>query len=371
MKKAIGIISCNYQLDKLREMTQHRPIAATPFGGRYIMSDFVLSSMVNSGIRTVGILAPYLYKPILEHIGSGKEWNLDRKVGGLFILPGTTNWIYSHNRFSLKDLAKNIDFLLRDTADYVILSGSSSIFNYNYKEALDYHKANQADVTLIYKELVPETEEDDQSICLETAADGRVTAFRRGLPEGNRSRKVFTDMILLSRQRLLDYVECYKDLEDKDLTTAIEEDLQRIKVAGCPMQGYFGRIYSKESYFRENMQLMKQEISDELFMGESRILTRIKDNPPTKFGYDAEVRDSFISSGCLLDGDISRSILCRGVRIAKGAKVSNSVIMHECRIGKDAVLENVILDKSVEIGEGAVVKGEDRIPVFIQKTRTR
>ena len=369
MKKVLGIIACNYQLDKLREMTQRRPIAATPFGGRYIMSDFVLSSMVNSGMTTVGFMAPYLYRPILEHLGSGKEWNLDRKVGGLFILPGTTNWIYSHNRFSLKDLAKNIDFLQKDKSEYVLLSGSNNIFNIDYKPVLDFHRNNEADVTLIYKELVPEQEEDDQAIILEVDSGSNVTSMKKALPQGGLPLKYFTDMILIGKQRLIDCIDKFNELEDKDLTNVIEEQLGICKVLGYPLEGYFGRIYSKESYYKQNMELMKGEVADELFMGDNRIITRIKDNPPTKFGHDAEVRESFISSGCLMNGDVERSIFCRGVHVAKGAKVRNSIIMHDCTIGANAVLENVILDKSVEISDGMVIKGDGSTPVFIQKTR--
>ena len=146
MGKIMGMIYCNQRLKNLDGLTYNRPIAALPFGGRYRLLDFTLSNLVNSGIRTVGIITPYHYRPILDHIGAGKEWSLDRKTGGLFILPGVTHGIYPrNNKFALKDIMKNVDFLERDHTEYIVICGCSNIFNLDFRQVLRHHEASGVD----------------------------------------------------------------------------------------------------------------------------------------------------------------------------------------------------------------------------------
>ncbi len=368
MNRVIGIISSNYRSEFLQGITQDRPMAAIPFGGRYRLLDFSLSSMVNSGIRTVGIITPYLYRPILDHLGAGKEWYLDRKSGGLFILPGSTHGIYSrNNKFALKDLNNNMEFLTRDNADYVIISGSSYIYNLDFNPILESHVDSQADITIVYKELFLDADEEDQGIILSTDLHNRVSLLSEAKGQRNKRAKYFTDIIILRRKLLLDIIKGHKYIEYMDLIDVVGENLTGLKIQAYPLKGYFGRIYSMKSYYQQNINMLEPSVRDELFMGINRIHTKIKDNPATKYGSNSVIKDALVSSGCMIDGNISRSIIFRDVLIESDACVSNSIIMECCHIGKGAVLENVVLDKYVKLNSNSVIKGKEGYPVFIDK----
>lgn len=223
MKKAIGIISSNHRTDYLQGIIKDRPIAAVPFAGRYRLLDFALSSMVNSGLRTVGIITPFRYRPILDHLGAGKEWSLDRKSGGMFILPGSNNGIQSrNNKFLLKDFLNNIEFLEMDTADYIVVTGCSSVFNIDFTSVLKAHEHNQADITLVYKEF---TTKETEGTYLKIEDDGRVSDLSDKWPNKNEERKSFIDIFVINRVLLLEILKGYEDVEYRDLMDVIEENL--------------------------------------------------------------------------------------------------------------------------------------------------
>lgn len=368
MTHVSGIITSNYRAEFLYGMTQDRPMAAIPFGGRYRLLDFALSSMVNSGLRAVGIITPYLYRPILDHLGAGKDWYLDRKSEGLFILPGATHGIFSRNsKFSLKDLRKNIEFLTRGSADYVIISGSSFIYNLDFKPVIRQHEEQEADITLVYKELSEELEEDDQAVILQTDLHNNVFGLETPPKQDHARVKYFADIFIIARKLLLDIIRGHEHIEDTDLLDVVAENLKTLKIKAYPLSGYFGRIYSLQSYYQRNMDMLKPAIRDELFMGTNRIHTKIKDNPPTKYSDQSAIKDSLVSSGCLIHGSITRSVIFREVQVEPGASVSNSIIMQRCVIGRGAVLENVILDKSVQVNSKSIIKGKENFPVLINK----
>jgi glucose-1-phosphate adenylyltransferase len=341
-------------------------MAAIPFGGRYRLLDFALSCMVNSGLRTVGMIMPYLYRPILDHLGAGKEWYLDRKSGGMFVLPGLTHGIYSRNKkFLLKDLKNNIEFLLRDDAELVIISGCSHIFNVDLNPILASHEEYQADITMVYKELTIEPE--DQGVILKTDLHNKVFGLE-GVQEQSLQRvKYFAEIFIIGKKLLLEIIRGHENTEYMDLLDVVEENIKVLHVQAYPITSYFGQIYSIQSYYQRNMDMLKPAVRGELFMKGNKIHTKIKDNPPTKYSPQASIRESLVSSGCLIRGNVSNSIIFRGVEIEPGADVSNSIIMQRCVIGKGASLENVILDKNVQVNPRAVVKGKDNHPVFLNK----
>lgn len=368
MSKVIGIIACNYWTDFLQGKAVDKPFGALPFGGRYRLLDFALSSMVNSGLRTVGIITPYLYRPILDHLGAGKDWYLDRKAGGMFILPVSRHGIYPrYNKFALKDLVKNIEFLERNSADYVIISGCSNIFNLDYTSVLRNHEEKGADLTMIYKELNLEMEEDRHGVMLKVGENNKVVGLEGVHGQVSTKVKYFADVFIMRRKFLLDILKEQEYIEDMDLMDVLEENIQILRILAYPISGYFGRVYSIQSYFQRSMDMLNPSVRDELFMGTYRIHTKIKDNPPTKYGVRSSIRDSLVSSGCTIQGNVTRSILFRGVQVEAEARVSNCIIMQKCVIGKGAVLENVILDKYGQIKPKAVIKGENDFPVILNK----
>lgn len=367
MKKAIGIISSNHREEFLQGIVKDRPIAAVPFAGRYRLLDFALSSMVNSGLRTVGIITPFRYRPVLDHLGAGKEWGLDRKCGGLFVLPGSNHRLQSqNNKFSLKDFLSNIEFLEFDTSDYVILTGCSNVFNIDFRSVLESHEQNNADITMVYKEL-PKEDREIEGTFLNKDTDDKISSLIGKCPDRDEQRNLFADIFIINRNLFLEILKGYENIEYLGLMDVVEENIKTLKVYAYKFEEYLGRIFSVHSYYKCSMEMLNPEVHSQLFMGTNRIHTKIKDNPPTKYASKAAVRDSLVSSGCFIQGEVNSSILFRGVNIHPRAKIKNSIIMQRCDIGKDAVLENVILDKYVKVNEKVVLKGMDGSPMLIAK----
>lgn len=365
MEKMIGIISCNYGLEYPEGMGERCPLAAFPFAGRYHMIDFALSSMVNTGIRTVGIILPSNIKPILDHLGAGKEWKLGRKSGGMVILQGADSGIYPRNNgLVLRDLQKNKDYLENNSAEYVVMSNCSNVVNMDFHEALYHHEKDAADVTLIVKELVA-APEDEYGIIAETDPSGWVLEFEQAQGKAGKQVKRFANMMILKRKLLLDIIRGHRNIEYVDFMGIIQTLVATLKIKTFSIPGYYGRIDSKQTYFQRSMEMLQPEIQRELFWGERQILTRVRDRPPTKYGPDCSVRDALISSGCIIHGTVSQSILFRGAIIEEGANVSNCIIMKNCKISRGAVLENAIVTKNALIHPGVVIKGSpDNVMAF-------
>ncbi|MDA8227878.1 MAG: glucose-1-phosphate adenylyltransferase subunit GlgD [Desulfitobacterium hafniense] len=369
MHSVIGLIFGNTRSDILQGLAQDRPIAAVPFGGRYRLLDFALSSMVNSGIRTVGLVTPHHYRPVLDHLGAGKDFSLDRKAGGLFILPGAIHGLIGDkSKFRIKDICLNIEFLQKDFSENVVISYCNQVYNINYRDALEFHNQKQADITLIYKETDDPLDMSGRVI-LYIGKDQHVHKLQEKYEDDptEQAQPYFVDMLIIRRTLLLDIIQGYKCIENIDLLDALRDNLTTLKVYGYNFTAYIGRIDSIKDYFDRNMDLFKPEIRKELFLSRDRIHTKIRDNPPTKYGSKAKVSNSLLASGCCIDGEVENSILSRGVVIKPGCMIKNSIIMQKCIIGKNAVLENVILDKFVEVNEGNVLKGSENNPLVLYK----
>lgn len=369
MNSAIGIIFGNMNSSILQGLAQDRPIAAVPYGGRYRLLDFALSSMVNSGIRTVGLVTPQQYRPMLDHLGAGKDWSLDRKSGGLFFLPGAIHSLSFHDiRFSLKDIALNMEFLEKDCAKNVIITGSDQVFSMDFRQLLDEHEQTKADITLVYNQSDQPLEAQD-TIYLRLKSDGSITAMGQNKEMAGLAKpwKFFIDIFIIRRELLLQIIEGYRSVENIELIEVIAQLLGPLKIQGYFFGGYVGRIRSVRDYFLSNLALLNEEIRQDLFKSTQPVRTKIRDNPPTKFGKKAQVRNSFISSGCTIEGKVENAILSRGVVIEEGCAIQNCIIMSKCTIGKNSILENLILDKFVEVHECNVLKGQQSKPLVISK----
>lgn len=369
MNRVIGIIFGNTRFDLLEGLTQDRPIVALPFGGKYRLLDFALSSFINSGIKTVGLITPQNYRPVLDHTGAGKDWYLDRKSGGFFILPGVIHGLSGgYSRFLMRNMISNLEFLEKDSAENVVITYCNQVYNIDYQEALDFHEMNKADVTLIYKQL--DHEDDLQGrLHLSLSAEQKVNAIAENWDQEEFlcENTYFVDILIIRRELFIELIQRYKSIETADLIDVIRENIDQINVYAQATKAYIGRINSVEDYFKCNMDLLKPEVSQELFQSKNQIYTKVRDNPPSLYRSTPKVRNSLLSSECSLDGEVDHSIISSGVTIKPGAKVKNCILMQKCIIRENAVLENVILDKFVEVKEGNVLIGRKDSPMVISK----
>lgn len=363
MNKVIGIVAANYETPELYTLTKDRTIASLPYCGRYRLIDFPLSNMVNSGIDTVGLILPYKYRSIIDHIGIGKEWSLDKKNGGLFVLPGSAYGVgISTDRFLLRDFGQNDVFFRRSPAPYVVVTSSNVICNIDYKELYKAHLESGADVTMMYK-----ISGRENPYLSKLSVDGdRVTAIEKGVVPGD---KAFIDSFIINTDVLNAILQGYKAVDYKDMFDCIADALGQFKVNAFEFDGYAKSIFDKDSYFKGNMDSLSYDVDRNLFSADRPILTKEQDSVPTKYGKECEVRNCTIPAGCKIEGQVQNSVLFRDVVVEKGAVVKDSIIMQNCVIKAGAVVENAIIDRRNTIAEDTVIKGTGDNILVIAKNK--
>ena len=364
MERVMGLISANYSSEELGTLTDQRTIASLPFGGRYRLIDFPLSNMINSGILTVGIVMPYKYRSIIDHVGAGKEWGLDRKIGGLYILPGSVFGVNSGNhKFLLRDMRRNLVFMRRSSGPYVLVTGSSCVNSMDYTELLKQHIDTGAGITMAVKKC----DQDNPYLKSVETEFGLVTSINQGVRAGEMA---FLDCFIINHELFIKILDWYMAVDYKDIFDALQADLDKIKVCTWEFEGYSRSIHSTEAYFRTNMELLKYSVRKELFSSERPVTTKIIDMVPTVYSGTSRVENSLIPTGCTIKGHVKDSVLFRGVHVEEGAEVVNSIIMQNCVIKAGAHVENAILDRYNEIGSGAVIKGTDN-DIFVMDKKNK
>ncbi|WP_121611332.1 sugar phosphate nucleotidyltransferase [Mesobacillus foraminis] len=330
-KRLLGVIDATTYHEDLSDLTSHRSVAAIPFGGRYRLIDFVLSNMVNSGIQSVAIFPKYQYRSLMDHLGSGRNWDLNRKRDGLFFFPSPSLDKPVTGIGSLDHFAANIDFFNRSTQEYALITNAYTVFNMDFNPLLEWHVHTGCDITEVRK---------------------------NGATLG---------IYLVKTSLLMELIETRKEtgyLSMRDVVTDINSPY---KLCYYNYEGYATMIDTVETYYAESMNLLKPEIWEQLFLKERPILTKVKDEPPTRYSKSASVQNSMIANGADIEGTVENSIIARGVKIAKGAVVKNSIIMQKSRIGEDCVLDHAILDKDVRIEAGAIITGTKNSPNILRK----
>lgn len=361
--RTIGLLSTNYTGDNYGKLIETRPVASIPFAGRYRLIDFPLSSMVNSGIDTVGVITPPNYRSLADHLNMGREWGLNKKQGGMFMLPGAIHGLKDTSaRFSLRDVIQNQEFFMRADEDTVLFCAANRVYNMDFTPAIAHHEKSGAPVTLIYKKSADGA--SAQGLFLDLDEHGIVTAIHssaQGLTN------IFLDSMLISRKALLEFIDCYQNLGYIDIMDILAACLNQIQVDSWCFTGYEHAVDNAQDYMKVSQDLLRPEVQRELFDDSRPILTKTSDSPPAKYLPGSSVKNSIVAASCILEGTVENSILFRSVEIGEGAVVRNSVLMQHCVISPGAVVENVICDKYVKINSDVKLSGSDRKPFVIGK----
>ena len=369
-----GLIFSNIHDQSIPEMTRMRTMASIPYGCRYRLIDFALSNMVNSDINTVGVITHYNYQSLLDHIGTGKDWDLARRSGGIKILPpyvaayeNTVAGKLYTNRLEAVMGAEN--FIHKCNADYIVLSDCDVILNIDLKAVIEDHIESGAAITIVTKRLNAAEHSFGKPMDIVTIDESnRVTEIQRTKPtEGECD--VSTHIMVMKRSELLaiiseslsrGYTSFTKDILAKNLDKKLFRAYR--------YEGWYSYIGTLESYFHSSMQLLTKEAREALFgVKGHRIYTKIRNSAPTKYSDDAVVKNSLIADGCVIEGTVENSILFRGVRVGKGTVVRNSILLQDTVVGKDVVLNCAISDKNVVIRDGRMLSGHESMPFFIGK----
>lgn len=361
---AVGVIFSNIHDENIPELSRLRSMGSIPFGGRYRLIDFALSNMVNSGITTVGVITKNNYQSLMDHIGSGKEWDLARKDGGLMVLPPYNDEYESLYHTRLDALKGIIGFLNRRTEEYVVMSDCDGICKIDFSKVIAFHEEKQADITLVYhnEELV----KSPYYITFDTNDAGRITDLQINANITGKAN-VYINIMVLNRQFLINIINNAITRGANSFGRDIlAKSVDSMKLCGYEFKGYYAGMDSMAQYYKRNLEMLDSSIRDELF-GARDIYTKVKDSAPSKYAETAEVKNSLISDGCVIEGKVENSILFRGVKIEKGAIVRNSIVMQDNVIGKGAQLNAVITDKNVVVRDRRVLSGTEDFPFFIPK----
>ncbi len=372
---ALGIIFPNTYDTLVPELVSERLMASIPFAGRYRMVDFILSSMVNSGIGNISLVVRKNYHSLMDHLGSGREWDLTRKNGGLNIVPPFAQKNIKVYTGRVEALASVLTFLKSQKEKYVVMSDTNIAVNFDFKAFMDAHISSGADVTVAYSQSdVPASarkREDINSDMYYTLdiKDGRVVNLdinsKAAGPQNFSMNIYIMDRELLISQINTAYLHGHSFFE-RDI---LSPQLDKLNVQAYRYDGYLARICDLKSYFDENMKLLDEENLDALFSGDS-IYTKIRDDNPTRYIGEAKVKNVVCADGCVIEGEAENCILFRGVKIGKGAKVKNCVLMQDTVVAEGANLEYIISDKNVTCTAGKELKGSDSFPVYVAKHQT-
>ncbi len=363
-----GIILANSNDSLLSKLTGIRSMASVPFGGRYRLIDFALSNLVNAGINNVGIITRSNYRSLMDHISSGAAWDLDRKNGGIHILPPYN--VSGARRYHgyVEALYGAKDFMHRSRADYIVLCESDAIANIDLSEALDSHVRNEADITVVYSTgTCPKNHPN--TMIMEFDEDGRATSVEFS---ENRADEVnfAIGTVIVTRELLESLIEDgYENGATRVSRDVIAPRISTLRVFGFKHEGFTAVMDSENTYFESNMRLLEKEAREQLF-GARPVYTKTRDDMPTRYGTKADVHNSFIADGCVIDGTVKNSVLFRGVKVEKGAVVENCILMQGVRVGADTKLQYIISDKNSAVGRNMVLKGNAERPFIISKNKS-
>lgn len=374
MKEMMGLIYTGENDSRLRELTLGRAVAALPVIGRYRIIDFQMSNLVNSGVRNIGVITQRNYHSLMDHLGSGKEWDLHGKRDGLFILPPfLTRENVGVYEGMLDALRSNIGYLRRSRQEYIALSDSHVIYNIDFSEMLRFHTESNADITLLYQPTEAHQEGvHEYRAYFDLDADGIVQDF-----EVDPSRPHFAceslSMIMMRRELLLSLITQsaadgrHSFMRDV-IQRAVRESSLRIMGYKSPVQGW--NIDSVQSYYRFNMAALDTGVRRELFSENRPIYTKVRDDMAAYYGTTAKVSGSLIADGGRVEGTVQNSVIFRGVFIAEGAVIRNSIIMQDARVYENTELDHCILDKQAVIRKGGRLIGPATYPIVISKSVT-
>lgn len=361
----VGILFSNVHDEKLRELTEKRTIASVPFGGRYRLIDFPLSNMVNSGINKVGVVTKSNYQSLMDHLGSGKSWDLSRKREGLYLLPPFDNKNNTHNS-RVESLHSIRRFLLASSAEFVLLSDCDIVCNINYSDLVNFHIQRNADLTAVYHHgKIPDKMSAPTVYSVDS--DGQVKDLLIN-PKADGACNYGLNMYLVRRDLLIQLVD---DCVSRNMYNFKRDLLQRnmfhYRYYAYEFSGYSRVICSPLEYYQANIDLMNSEIRTQLFNPKRPIYTKVRDDMPARYGIGSHLNNSLVADGCVIEGEVNNCVLFRGVKVGKGTKLENCVIMQDTVIGANCNLNHVIVDKDVLIKDDRSLMGFESYPVFISK----
>ncbi|MBE6777928.1 MAG: glucose-1-phosphate adenylyltransferase subunit GlgD [Ruminococcaceae bacterium] len=361
---ALGLIFPNMHDDAIRDCTAVRSFGSLPFGGRYRLIDFVLSSMVNAGIIKVGVLTKSHYQSLMDHLGSGKAWDLSRKNEGLYFLPPLSN---SDAKYQgrISSLADVMTFLHRSKEKLVVLSDCHMVSSIDYSAMIRAHEESGAEITMAYRRgVVPPLADIPQ---IQVDGTGRVTDMLLGRMSAEEAL-YGTGIYVVRKDWLMRVVnEAVARNQYHFERDILQGRLHEIALYGYEVPEWMMPIYSLESYYQANLQLLDAEVRRQLFPKSRPVYTKLRDCAPAQYGLHAKVENSLVADGAHIEGTVRNSIVFRGVTVGRDSVLEDCVVMQDVTVDRHCSLRCVMADKNALFREGRTLQGFDSYPVYIKK----
>lgn len=365
--RAIGIVLAGGNNHRMKELSQKRAICAMPVAGSYRSIDFTLSNMSNSHIQKVAVFTQYNSRSLNEHLSSSKWWDFGRKQGGLYVFtPAVTvnnsNWY----RGTADAIAQNLVWLNNSHEPYVVIASGDCVYKMDFNRLLEYHIDKKADITVVCRDMEPGTE-IERFGTMKMNEDYRVTEFEEK-PLQAKSSTVSCGIYVIRRRNLIEMIERCMEEERYDFVRDIlirYKDMKRIYA--YKIKDYWRNIASVADYYGTNMDFLKPEVRDYFFKQYPDIYSKVDDLPPAKYNPGADIRNSLISSGCIVNGVVENSVIFKKSYIGNNCVIKNSVILNDVYIGDNTYIENCIVESRDTIRAGSRFVGEGGIRIVVEK----
>ncbi|MBR2343540.1 MAG: glucose-1-phosphate adenylyltransferase subunit GlgD [Clostridia bacterium] len=370
---AAGIIFSNLNDNTLSRLTGDRTVAAIPFACRYRLVDFALSDMVNANISNINIVVNYNYRSLLEHVGSGKDWDLARRKGGITLIsPYQTAFASSVSMFNTRlEALKNMKAYIEEfTEDYVVLMDSDNVINIDIADVIRQHERTGAKITVVTKTTDPRWSSKHPRMMLSSVA-GKITDISMNSEHSDKNPELALNIFVMSTVYLRKIIEEAEAYDLNSLSGFLLKNYKNNNYRTYSYNGYVATVSSFLDYYRASISLAKDEEarSSLLWRRERPIFTRVHNSSPVIYKEDAKVESSMIADDCVIEGTVINSVLFRGVKVEKGAVVKNSVLFSGTYVGCDAELNCIVTDKNVHVSDGVKLSGNENMPFYIQKGR--
>ena len=365
--KAVGIILAGGNNNRMGELSRKRAIPAMPVGGSFRCIDFVLSNMSNSHVQTVAVLTQYNSRSLNEHLSSSKWWDFGRKQGGLYLFtPTVTAENSDWYRGTADAMYQNIDFLKNRHEPYVIISSGDCVYKMDYNDLLEFHIAKKADITIACKDMPADADVSRFGV-VRMNEDSRITDFEEK-PLVAQSYTISTGVYIIRRRQLIEILEKSAEENRFDFVTDVLVRYRNVKrVYGYKLNSYWSNIASVDDYFRTNMDFLKPDVRKYFFREEPKIYSKVDDLPPAKYNPGCTVKNSLVSSGCIINGQVENSVLFKKVYVGNNCVIKNSIILNDVYLGDNTHIENCIVESRDTIRANSYHCGEDGIKIVVEK----
>lgn len=364
--RAIGIILAGGNNHRMKELSQKRAICAMPIAGSYRSIDFALSNMSNSHIQKVAVFTQYNARSLNEHLSSSKWWDFGRKQGGLFVFtPAVTAESNFWYRGTADAIAQNLTFLKNSHEPYVVIASGDCIYKMDYNKVLEYHIDKKADITVVCKDMPSDMDAGRYGV-IKMNEEFRIEEFEEK-PIVARSNTVSCGIYVVRRRQLIEMIE--KGMEE-DRYDFVRDILIRYKnmkrIYGYKIKSYWSNIATVQDYYDANMDFLKPEIRDYFFRQYPDVYSKVDDLPPAKYNVGANVKNSLVSSGSIINGTVEDSVIFKKTYIGNNCYIKNSIILNDVYIGDNTHIENCIVESRNTIRANSYHKGEENIKVVIE-----